>query len=146
MAYTREHWTKEQSVYTRIHNSIFDSGLVTTIGRGRVMTLLAIAKHMKDNGKAWPTQETLAKMTGVSVRTIRDDIKFLRDFEINGKPILKAVPYITPSGHTSYVYKIMPISQLSKFRDGKLDYIPQLVEEEDSNESGLLSALDQQDD
>ncbi|MEI2440534.1 helix-turn-helix domain-containing protein [Priestia megaterium] len=146
MAYTREHWTKEQSVYTRIHNSIFDSGLVTTIGRGRVMTLLAIAKHMKDNGKAWPTQETLAKMTGVSVRTIRDDIKFLRDFEINGKPILKAVPYITPSGHTSYVYKIMPISQLSKFRDGKLDYIPQLVEEEDSNESGLLSALDQLDD
>ncbi|WP_393959113.1 helix-turn-helix domain-containing protein [Priestia megaterium] len=146
MAYTREHWTKEQSVYTRIHNSIFDSGLVTTIGRGRVMTLLAIAKHMKDNGKAWPTQETLAKMTGVSVRTIRDDIKFLRDFEINGKPILKAVPYITPSGHTSYVYKIMPISQLSKFRDGKLDYIPQLVHEEDSKESGLLSALDQLDD
>ncbi|MED4794969.1 helix-turn-helix domain-containing protein [Priestia megaterium] len=146
MAYKRKDWTVEQSVYTRVHNSIFDSGLVTTIGRGRVMTLLAIAKHMKDNGKAWPTQESLAKMTGVSVRTIRDDIKFLREFEIDGKPILKAVPYITHSGHTSYVYKIMPISQLSKFKDGKLDYIPQLVEEEDSKESGLLSALDQLDD
>ncbi|MEA3318909.1 MAG: helix-turn-helix domain-containing protein [Bacillota bacterium] len=125
---------KEEDVFTKLPNSFFMSGLVATIGRNRAMTLLGIASYMNEEGKCFPSQERIAERLGISTRTLREDIKFLEQFRVEGKEILRVASYPTEAGHRKHAYRVMPISQLSRFADGKIEKIKTpLVELESEN-------------
>ena len=50
------------------------------------MVLLALADQANDEGLCWPSQETLAKKSRGSVRSVKRAIKFLRDVGLRHRP------------------------------------------------------------
>lgn len=63
-------------------------GLLSDFTGNELKILLTILAHMDNNGKAFPSQERIADITGISKVTIRKVIKTLLEKKYNGKPLL----------------------------------------------------------
>lgn len=66
------------------------------------MVLLALADQANDEGLCWPSQETLAKKSRGSVRSVKRAIKFLRDVGL-----VETSVRATPAGRKSNYYRVM---------------------------------------
>lgn len=65
------------------------NGLVKKIGANRLPLLLVILSHMDKDGKAFPSQRQLAKLSGQSVNTVNKLINELLEMEIDGQRLLR---------------------------------------------------------
>ena len=66
------------------------------------MVLLALADQANDEGLCWPSQETLARKSRGSVRSVKRAIKFLRD-----AGLVETIIRATPAGRKSNYYRVM---------------------------------------
>ncbi|WP_053436254.1 helix-turn-helix domain-containing protein [Sporosarcina globispora] len=109
---------KEYSIdelFIKVHFPAYRKGLVAKLGPTPWVVFEAICIYMNEAGECWPTQEQLAKDTGVSVITVNRAIKKLLAFRIDGQPILSR-EFRQSKYHKNSVYKIQPISQVSIFK------------------------------
>ena len=72
------------------------------------MVLLALADQANDEGLCWPSQETLAKKSRGSVRSVKRAIKFLRD-----AGLVETIIRATPAGRKSNYYRVMVGAEFS---------------------------------
>jgi hypothetical protein len=103
-------------IFVRVYVQFFRSGLAAELGPQRAITLLAVATFMDENGYCYPSQETLASMTGTTERTVRRNIKSLLDYRWNNKPVIERV--MAKADGAKYYhseYKILPVAQIAKF-------------------------------
>ena len=68
---------------------MLQSGLIKEIGANRLGVLLVIVSMMDKSGKAFPSQRTIAELTGQSINTVNKLINELLEIEINGQRILR---------------------------------------------------------
>jgi hypothetical protein len=131
-----------EEVFQKVHLSFFTSGLAKTLGPTKSMVLMGIASYMKNDGTCFPTHKQLSERTGISDKTIGKHVRGLINFRVNRKPILCATKYPTKAGNMNYAYKVMPISQLSKYEEGKVEKIdPIITKPELEEESELEKAI-----
>lgn len=76
-------------------------------GARNFTVLCAIAVFMDKENKAFPSQEKLAEITGLSRRTVINAVKELEEVEVNGQKIIarKKVPSGNNSKHFKTIYK-----------------------------------------
>lgn len=72
------------------------------------VVLLALADQANDEGLCWPSQETLAKKSRGSVRSVKRAIKFLRD-----AGLVETIIRATPAGRKSNYYRVMVGAEFS---------------------------------
>lgn len=68
---------------------MLQGGLIKEIGANRLGVLLVIVSMMDKTGKAFPSQRTIAEITGQSINTVNKIINELLAVEINGQRILR---------------------------------------------------------
>jgi Helix-turn-helix domain len=64
------------------------AGLLKEIGANRIAILLAIVSYMDDNGRAFPSQEKIAELTGQGRATVQRNLEALAEAEFNGQKLL----------------------------------------------------------
>ena len=128
MEQTEKKVITHEDIFHKVHLSFFTSGLAKEIGATKFFVLNALASYMKEDGFCYPTQEQLEERTGISTKSIH--LKELSQMEIDGKPILKMDKYPTKNGHYNYAYKVLPLSQISKYEGGKVEKIKNPIIEE----------------
>ncbi|MCY7861599.1 helix-turn-helix domain-containing protein [Bacillus haynesii] len=127
--------TTHEDIFHKVHLSMFTSGLAKELGASKFFLLNALASYMKEDGFCHPTQEQLEERTGINRKSVRKHLKEMALMEIDGKPILKMTKLSSKNGHTNYAYKVMPITQISKYEGGKIEKIKKsLVDREDELE------------
>ncbi|WP_281659454.1 helix-turn-helix domain-containing protein [Halobacillus sp. Cin3] len=130
-----------EDIHHKVHLSMFTSGLAKELGATKFFVLNALASYMKEDGFCHPTQEQMAQRTGLTAKSIRKHSKELCELEVDGKPVLKRVKLPSKNGHTNYAYNVMPLSQLSKYKGGRVEKIQNsFVEETVSYEDELAKA------
>jgi len=128
-----------EEIFFKVQTSFYVSGLARELGATKTHILFAIASYMDEDGKCHPTQKQLSERTGISTKTIGEKIQDILDIRVGGKPILKATKYKTKAGHYNYAYRIMPVSQISKF-EGTVEKIEPLFYKEEVDEVNELEA------
>lgn len=63
-------------------------GLIKEVGANRVAMLLAIVAYMDASGRAFPSQEKIAELTGQGRATIQRNVDALCEVEFNGQRLL----------------------------------------------------------
>jgi hypothetical protein len=106
-------------IFIRLYVSFFRSGLAAELGSQRAITLLAVASYMDEDGDCCPSQETLARDLGVSVKTVYKYIGELTRFTWEGKPVLtrdkKRVPVPTGQYKEYTIYRVQPGARIAIF-------------------------------
>lgn len=103
-----------KDLFFRVHfNRLMDSGLYAEMDPRAWYALCALARYANKDGECRPSQQTLAKLMGVSVTTANDWIKRLTEFTWEGQPVVVK----RRRGSTSNMYKIMPLSGVAIFND-----------------------------
>jgi hypothetical protein len=120
---TEKKVVQHEDIYHRVHLSMFTSGLAKELGATKYFLLNALASYMKEDGFCHPTQEQIAERTGLTTKSVRRHLKEMAEVEIDGKPILKMTKLPSKNGHTNWAYKVMPLSQVSKYEGGKVEKI-----------------------
>jgi hypothetical protein len=129
---TEKKVTMHEDIFHKVHLSMFTSGLAKELGQTKFFLLNALASYMKEDGFCHPTQEHIADRTGLTTKSVRRHLKEMAEMEIDGKPILKMTKLPSKNGHTNWAYKVMPLSQVSKYEGGKVEKITKpLVEQVD---------------
>ena len=111
----------ENNVYFQMHVDLVRKGIMAQLGGKLFMTLVAIASHMDEDRKAFPSKKVIAEELGVTEKTARKYIDELLKKRIEGKPIIQME---SGGGYTkrNHIYTIEPISQLSMY--GKIPIQP----------------------
>ncbi|MBY0008797.1 helix-turn-helix domain-containing protein [Priestia aryabhattai] len=120
---TEKSVTTHEDIFHKVHLSLFTSGLAKEIGATKFFLLNALASYMKEDGFCYPTQEQLEERTGLTTKSIRKHLKELANMEVDKKTILKMAKYPSLNGHYHYAYKVLPLSQISKYEGGKIEKI-----------------------
>jgi hypothetical protein len=124
-------------LFARMHLSFIEDGLLAAInqeaGAGSVIALLVIVKHMDSEGIAYPSQQLIAKESGVTERTAGTWIRSLLSFKWNGRPIMTVEKMDNGKGHLYNVYRVLPASQWSIFHGD--------VHEEDDGMTDVIAGI-----
>lgn len=136
----KENKATHEEVFHRVHLSFYTSGLAKELGATKTHILFAIASYMDEEGKCFPTHLQLSERTGISDKSIGKHVRELINFRIDGKPILLAEKYPTKAGNFNYVYKILPLSQLSKF--GEKGIVEKIDPPKTKSEEAKISELE----
>lgn len=107
----------ETKIFLKLYLSMFKDGLVRELGSERLAVLLAIASHMDEDGRCYPTQEQIAEILGISRTTANKRINSLLEFRWKDRPVIERQklrnPKVSPNEFS--VYTILPLSQLAIF-------------------------------
>ena len=110
----------------------FKEGIVTAIGGAKHFAVLTtIAVHADSNGVSFPSQDTIAELSGYSRKTINETIKQLRDVRIDGEPVLVIKQQRTSKGRRN-VYQLTPKSGFS-FKNENVTKVNNRVTNTDNN-------------
>ncbi len=82
----------------------------TNQGVRNFTVLLAIAAFMNSENKAFPSQATLADITGYSRATVNKAIQDLCQLELNGQKVLEKKKIPAERGHSKTVYKFTAVT------------------------------------
>lgn len=78
-----------ENLFVKLDVNAMRGGIVTAVGGPRNFAILAsIATFANSKGEAYPSQETVGEMVGLSRQTINSAIKDLLKIEVNGTPIM----------------------------------------------------------
>lgn len=78
-----------ENLFVKLDVNAMRGGIVTAVGGPRNFAILAsIATFANSKGEAYPSQETIGEMVGLSRQTINSAIKDLLKIEVNGTPIM----------------------------------------------------------
>lgn len=75
-------------LFLKINIQVIKSGAYAKLPTTVFQTLVTLASYQDENGECFPSQKEIAEKAGLSERTVRDHIKILLDFRIDGQPIL----------------------------------------------------------
>lgn len=78
----------KEDLFLKVSINNIQNGFIKKIGLREFAVLTAITSFANDKGECFPSQEKLAEICGVSVRTIIRLIDNLCKVRINGKPVL----------------------------------------------------------
>lgn len=86
--------TVEKTVTLELQPEQIRNGMITQLSNSgnasrNFTVLLAIASFMNTEQKAFPSQETLAEITGLSIPTLRKALTELTEIKVNEQPILR---------------------------------------------------------
>lgn len=86
--------TVEKTVTLELFPEQIRNGMITQLSNSgnasrNFTVLLAIASFMNTEQKAFPSQETLAEITGLSIPTLRKALTELTEIKVNEQPILR---------------------------------------------------------
>jgi hypothetical protein len=107
----------KDSIYLRLYLSAFKSGLVAQLPATEFKILMVVCSYMNEAGECFPTQEQIAERSGFSKTTVNKAIKFLLEFEFNGKTVLNR-DIVQRGYYKNSIYKVNPISQVAIFNGG----------------------------
>lgn len=92
--------------------------------------LHAIAMHANEHGTAWPSQTTIAELTGLSARAVRDALTGLRKLQLLN---IEAAP--TP--HKSTVYRVVHTEQTKSGAENRPERHPVPVKVQGNNQEEI---------
>lgn len=87
--------------FFRFEKDIIRSGIWAGLPTASKAIFPVIGVHANSEGVAWPSQETIARMAGITPKTVRSGISAMKDFDK-----IKLSSYINKRGRKSYRYKI----------------------------------------
>lgn len=95
-------------LYTKMDVKAVQNGIIRKVGGVKHFAIISsIAAFVDSNGRAFPSQDKIADMTGYSRKTINSTLKELRDTKIDGEPILKITQEKSANGRRN-VYVLSP--------------------------------------
>lgn len=110
-----------ENLFVKLDVNAMRGGIVTAVGGPRNFAILAsIATFANSKGEAYPSQETVGEMVGLSRQTINSAIKDLLKIEVNGTPIMTKKQRKSSKGVRN-VYTISPKCGFT-FGDMKPEY------------------------
>lgn len=81
-------------------------GLIKELGVYGYAVLSAIASYCDADGECFPSQKTIAAITGISERKVRDTINGLLDITVGGRPLLEKRVQSRPNKPNFNVYAL----------------------------------------
>ena len=99
-----------ENLFITIPKVIFEEGYWRKLPSASKSIYPVILKHINAQGTCFPSEETIAKLAGVTPKTVREGLKGLEDF-----PGFEKEKYITQRGHSGYRYMIEPVIKEVKF-------------------------------
>lgn len=110
-----------ENLFIKLDVNAMRGGIVTAVGGPRNFAILAsIATFANSKGEAYPSQETIGEMVGLSRQTINSAIKELLKIEVSGSPIMTKKQRKSSKGVRN-VYTISPKCGFT-FGDMKPEY------------------------
>lgn len=97
--------------FVKIYTEAIQGGHYADLDAGAFKTLVTIATFQNNKGTAFPSQQQIANLAGYSsTKTIRNHLKKIEEYRINGEPILKTKQVPAKNGHSKTVYQFLPAS------------------------------------
>lgn len=119
--------------YFKVYWSLFSSGQSGVLGPNAGWLLCALARHADKNGKCHPSNQLLAKETGMGISTVIKAKKQLRE---TGYITYKTVRNLGPNGEIRNIqyYTVKPLKPVVE--------LPELKLSQDQDMNALLTSLD----
>jgi len=98
-----------ESLFIRIPKIIFEEDYWRKLPSASKSIYPVILKHINAQGTCFPSEETIAKLAGVTPKTVREGLKGL-----DGLPGFEKEKYSTQRGYSGYRYMIDPVGKKVK--------------------------------
>lgn len=96
-----------ESTFTKIKHVPIKNGLAGELGMELFGTLVVLATFIDKDGRCYPTQDHLARLTGVTRNTVSKRLNKLCNYYYNGKPLLTKEQHRNGAGtFTNTVYTV----------------------------------------
>jgi hypothetical protein len=109
--------TKQKPIFVKLFIAAYRDGLVKELGASLWTTLQAIASYMDQDGRCYPSQQTIANQLGMRRETVNEHIKQLCAFRWNGHPVLLKEDQKEKRQGCACRYRVMGASFLAIFKD-----------------------------
>lgn len=102
-----EQHSTNKSYYLSIDiKALHENNLMKKLGQRDFMLLLAIMSYMDEYGQSFPSQRTLAELTGMNKMTVNKGIQKLLEFKINGQHLLTRELVPAKRGGDASIYTV----------------------------------------